>query len=200
MSTTGVSSASEQVVLLDEDGHAIGTADKAGVHGPDTPLHLAFSCYVFDSQHRLLLTQRAWHKVTWPGEWTNSVCGHPAPGEPFIAAVGRRARQELGITLTDVRLIAPSFRYRCTMADGTVENEMCPVFVAFTTDEVRPDPAEVAAHAWVPWATFRDDVLSGHTTVSPWCVSQVAELPERPYEAPAADPVLLPPAARPAHR
>lgn len=192
-----MSTSPEQVVLLDEDGHAIGTADKAGVHGLDTPLHLAFSCYVFDRQHRLLLTQRAWHKVTWPGEWTNSCCGHPAPGETLIAAVRRRAHQELGITLTDLRLALPGFRYRCAMADGTEENEMCPVLVAFTADEVRPDPAEVASHAWVPWASFREEVLCGRSTVSPWCVSQVAELPARPYEVPAADPALLPPAARP---
>lgn len=192
-----MSATSEEVVLLDEDGHAIGTADKNRVHGLDTPLHLAFSCYVFDRQHQLLITQRAWHKVTWPGEWTNSVCGHPAAGESLVGAVRRRARQELGITLTDLRLVLPRFRYRCAMANGTTENEMCPVFVALTTDEVWPDPAEVASHAWVPWVSFRDDVRCGRTEVSPWCVSQVVELPEHPGQALAADPTLLPPAARP---
>ena len=186
----------EHVVLLDDLGRAIGRARKADVHGPDTPLHLAFSCYVFDTEQRLLLTQRAWHKVTWPGVWTNTCCGHPAPGEPFVEAVRRRTQQELGLVLDDLRLLLPEFRYRVAMADGTVENELCPVFVASTAGPVRADPAEVAAHRWEPWAAWRDDVLAGRADVSPWSVLQVGALPAEPYAAPAADPARLPPAAR----
>ena len=186
----------EHVVLLDDLGRAVGRARKADVHGPDTPLHLAFSCYVFDSEQRLLLTQRAWHKVTWPGVWTNTCCGHPAPGEPFVEAVRRRTQQELGLVLDDLRLVLPEFRYRVAMADGTVEHELCPVFVARTAGPVHADPAEVANHRWVPWGAWRADVLAGRADVSPWSVLQVAALPPEPYAAPAADPDLLPPAAR----
>ena len=186
----------EEVVLLDAAGHAVGTADKATVHGPDTPLHLAFSCYVFDAEHRLLVTRRAHHKVTWPGVWTNSCCGHPAPGEELAGAVRRRTEQELGIGLADLRLVVPGFGYRVAQADGTVENELCPVFVATTTDPVRPDPAEVAEHRWEPWAAFRDGVVDGSRDVSPWCELQVRALPSAPYDAAPADPALLPPAAR----
>jgi isopentenyl-diphosphate Delta-isomerase len=189
------SGSEERVVLLDDDGRAVGTAPKADVHGPDTPLHLAFSCYVFDTDHRLLVTRRAWAKVTWPGVWSNSCCGHPAPGEPIGEAVRRRTRQELGIDLAGLRLVLPRFRYRVQMTDGTVENELCPVFVATATGPVRPDPAEVADHRWEPWPAFRDDVLAGRAEVSPWCALQVAALPSAPYDAPAADPALLPPAA-----
>jgi isopentenyl-diphosphate delta-isomerase len=190
----------ELVVLLDEAGRAVGTADKATVHHQETPLHLAFSCYVFDRAGSLLLTQRAWQKPTWPGVWTNSVCGHPAPGEHLDDAVRRRARGELGLELADLRLVLPGFRYAATMSDGVRENEMCPVLVAVTGDEPRPEPAEVAATAWVSWRSFRDGVLSGARDVSPWCRDQVAQLVATEtgsggaVEFATGDPAVLPPA------
>ncbi|MFW5470555.1 isopentenyl-diphosphate Delta-isomerase [Knoellia sp. CPCC 206435] len=172
----------ERVVLLSEDGRAIGTAPKAQVHHRDTPLHLAFSCYVVDSSGRLLLTRRAWSKRTWPGVWTNSCCGHPAPGEAADVAVRRRVRQELGVELTDLRVVLPDFRYRAVMEDGTVENEICPVWVASCPDpaSLAPDPDEVVEHEWTDWARFRADVLTGTRDVSPWCRLQLAAMEELP--------------------
>lgn len=192
MTVTGTG---EQVVLLDEDGGAIGTAAKADVHHTDTPLHLAFSCYVFDEAGRFLLTQRARHKPTFGGVWTNSCCGHPAPGEAIEDAVRRRVEQEVGVSLDDLRLVLPAFRYRAVMDNGVTENEMCPVFVATTKDAVRLDPEEVDDHEWVDWPAFRSGVLDGTRDVSSWCVEQVTALPDDPRSAPAADPADLPAAA-----
>jgi isopentenyl-diphosphate delta-isomerase len=190
----------EQVVLLDEDGRAVGVADKRSVHNRETPLHLAFSCYVFDGAGSLLLTRRATHKPTWPGVWTNSFCGHPAPGEDIAEAVRRRAAQELGLEVEDVRLVLPAFRYRATMSSGVVENEMCPVFVATTRGAVAADPEEVESFDWVDWPSFRAAVLDDRREVSPWCVEQVRALPPDPVSAPAQPIGALPPAARPRER
>jgi isopentenyl-diphosphate delta-isomerase len=188
----------ELVVLLDEDGRAVGTADKAIVHDTDTPLHLAFSCYLFDDAGNVLVTQRATHKRTFPGVWTNSCCGHPGPGEALDEAVRRRVEQELGTTVTDLRLVLPRFRYRAEQ-DGVVENEMCPVFVGFSSGTVSPDPDEVGAAGWEPWQSFRAGVLDGSRAVSAWCREQVAQLPADPASAAAADAEDLPPAAREVH-
>jgi isopentenyl-diphosphate Delta-isomerase len=194
--TSARSVTGEEVVLLDEQGRSIGTAPKGTVHTTGTPLHLAFSCYVFDPQGALLVTRRATSKPTWPGVWTNSFCGHPAPGEQLAEAVARRAGQELGLTVVDVRLLLPAFRYRAVMANGVVENEMCPVYAGVTEGPARPDPAEVEEHRWIDWDEFRSSVLDGSRDVSPWCVEQVAALPADPATAPALDAALLPPAAR----
>jgi isopentenyl-diphosphate Delta-isomerase len=168
--------AEELVVLLDEAGNAVGTEPKRTVHHASTPLHLAFSCYVFDGAGSLLLTQRALHKPTWPGVWTNSVCGHPLPGEDLADAVARRVLDEIGVRLQEVRLALPGFRYQAVMDNGVRENEMCPVFTAVTTEQVQPCAEEVADTAWVPWAEFRDEVLDGRRDVSPWCREQVTLL------------------------
>ena len=160
----------ERVVLLDIDGEPTGSADKAAVHTDDTPLHLAFSCYLFDAHGRLLVSRRALGKLTWPGVWTNSFCGHPAPGEDLEAAVHRRAHDELGTRVRDVRLVLPDFRYRATDDSGVVENEICPVLVATIADDagLEPRPAEVAATSWVDPAGLATAVREAPFAFSPW--------------------------------
>jgi len=188
----------EHVILLDEAGRARGRQDKLTVHTDATPLHLAFSGYLFDTAGRFLLTQRAIVKKTWPGIWTNSVCGHPQDGEAMRAAVARRAAFELGLTLDEIRLVLPDFRYRAEL-DGVVENEMCPVFYATVRDEPRPNPAEVGATRWIPWTAFLAAVRGGDPAYSPWSRLQARRLDRLgpvPADWPAADPGALPPAAR----
>lgn len=163
----------EQVVLVASDGTAVGTASKALVHTLDTPLHLAFSCYLFDSSGRLLVTRRALGKVTWPGVWTNSFCGHPSPGEEPAAAVHRRVRQELGIPLRELQLVLPDFSYRAVDTTGIVENELCPVFTAVIDDDPRPDPYEVIDWAWTRPTDLADSVARTPFAFSPWLALQL---------------------------
>ena len=177
----------DPVVLVDEAGAPVGQAPKSVVHHDDTPLHLAFSCYVVDRAGRLLVTTRATSKPSFPGVVTNTVCGHPRPGEDLAEAVRRRAAGELGVEVRDLRLVLPDFRYRAVM-NGLVEHEVCPVFVGFVDDDrLSPDPEEVDDAQWVPWRQFRDEVLGGTRTVSPWCTEQVALL-----DALGPDPLTWP--------
>jgi isopentenyl-diphosphate delta-isomerase len=148
------------------------------VHGLSTPLHLAFSCHVYDADGRVLVTRRALSKLTWPGVWTNSFCGHPSPGEALDDAISRRASFELGITVTDLEVVLPEFRYRAVDASGIVENELCPVFR--TTVSVDPEPAadEVAEWEWIHPEDLREAVEAAPFAFSPWLVLQLGEWTE----------------------
>lgn len=166
----------ELVVLLDDEGRAIGTAPKSSVHGTDTALHLAFSCHVVNDAGQVLVTRRALGKKTWPGVWSNSFCGHPRPAEPVLAAVRRRAQYELGLTLTDIELALPLFRYRATDATGIVEHEVCPVYTARATAEPVLNPLEVVDAQWVYPADLAASLTTTPWAFSPWLVLQAEQL------------------------
>lgn len=77
-------------------GHLMTNIDKG-------LLHRAFSVFLFDSQNRLLLQQRATEKITFPDMWTNTCCSHPLgiPGEggdelaEAVSGVKNAARRKL---------------------------------------------------------------------------------------------------------
>ncbi len=164
------------VVLLDAQGQPCGTADRTTVHSEQTPLHLAFSCYVVDSDGMILMTRRALTKLTWPGVWTNACCGHPQPGEAFEDAIRRRLDQELGARATAIAPVLPDFRYQAVDASGIRENEVCPVFVATLDGGLEPDPAEVMEYRWVDPAALASVAKNSEWLLSPWSVEQIRQL------------------------
>lgn len=162
----------EQVVLLDEHGAAIGTADKHAVHGATTARHLGFSCYGSDGAGRVLVTRRSSDKLTFPGVWTNTCCGHPAPGEALEDAVRRRLRHELGVRPVGLRLVLPGFAYRASHA-GIEENELCPVLVCRIEDPPRPRPDEVGDWEWWTWPRLLTEAQAPDSVLSPWARLQI---------------------------
>lgn len=108
----------EVCIVLDENDLPIGSASKKVCHLMENIdkglLHRAFSVFLFDSQNRLLLQQRATEKITFPDMWTNTCCSHPLgiPGETGSGlqesiegvrrAAQRKLNQELGIKATQV--------------------------------------------------------------------------------------------------
>jgi isopentenyl-diphosphate delta-isomerase type 1 len=172
------------IVLVDERGNPIGEAEKSSSHHDQTPLHLAFSCYVFDGAGRLLVTRRAGSKKVWPGVWTNSVCGHPQPGESMEAAIRRRLDYELGMSAGDIEVLLPAYRYRAPAFNGVVENEFCPVHFARAVSEPVPNPEEVEGIRWVRWPEFvaatENDAEGAYSW---WCRDQVKQLKSHPLIA-----------------
>ncbi|HSU37701.1 MAG TPA: isopentenyl-diphosphate Delta-isomerase [Propionibacteriaceae bacterium] len=183
--STDLDSSVDHVVLLSTDREPVGSAPRAHVHTRDTPLHLAFSLYVFNESGEVLLTRRALTKTTWPGVWTNTCCGHPRPGEAMSAAVARRLDYELGMEITDLECVLPDFGYRATDASGLVENEFCPVFRAHVridpesshpNDPPLANPDEVLDWKWWKWNDVIEAARLTPFVFSPWSVQQMAQL------------------------
>lgn len=174
----------ELIVFVLEDGTPTGeTGPKLASHTAETKLHLAFSCYIFrKSDKKFLLTQRALTKKVWPGVWTNSVCGHPAPGETIEAAIRRRADYELGIkNLSDISILLPKYRYTTPPYNGIIENEFCPVYLAYIDDELfTPNPAEVEAFEWLAWPDYVAKLTDPKNAeiMSYWAKDQYRQLKE----------------------
>ncbi|HSX00099.1 MAG TPA: isopentenyl-diphosphate Delta-isomerase [Patescibacteria group bacterium] len=171
----------EQIVFLDEMGKPTGeVGPKIESHTSSTKLHLAFSCYIFrKSDNKFLVTQRALTKKVWPGVWTNSVCGHPAPNENMNEAIRRRAAFELGLSeLENSRVVLPNYRYTTPPYNGIIENEFCPVYVAYTDEEPNPNAEEVEQYQWVAWKEYVKMLYNTPERMSYWAKDQYAQLKE----------------------
>jgi isopentenyl-diphosphate delta-isomerase len=75
----------DECILVDANDNIVGHGSKYDAHRfnndqPNGILHRAFSVFLFDSQNRLLLQQRAASKITFPTVWTNTCCSHPLYG------------------------------------------------------------------------------------------------------------------------
>ena len=162
----------DMIVYVDEDNNAIGTARKLPAHDGETRRHRAFSVFLFNEKGELLLQQRALTKKTWPGVWSNSCCGHVMLHESTERAARRRLRYELGMRVDKLHLILPDFCYRAEK-DGVVENEICPVFVGFTSVQPVPNPSEVNDVKWVDWERFVVEVAEPANGYSPWAREEV---------------------------
>ena len=185
MSQAAASDDEAPVVLLDEADRPIGQLPKSQVHHAQTPLHRGFSCYIFVSSGRVLMTRRAISKKTWPGVWTNTCCGHPLPDEHVTEAAARRLADELGLRLTRSEVVLPEFRYRVVAPDGIVENEFCPVLVGNAEGEPEPDPTEVLEYHWAPWPAVVAVAANAPWTLSPWSALQIPLLAARfPLKSP----------------
>lgn len=99
---------SERCILVDENDQAIGWDTKKNCHLNVNieagKLHRAFSVFLFNSDGKLLIQQRAKAKITFPECFTNTCCSHPLhcaeeleEGVGVKRAARRKLQQELGI-------------------------------------------------------------------------------------------------------
>lgn len=155
----------DRVVLVDEDGRSIGTAPKLAAH-EDGQLHRAFSIFLFNHDGDLLLQQRAHGKYHAAGQWSNTCCSHPRPGEEVGEAAHRRLPEEMGVETALTERFA--FTYEAAMDNDLVEHEHDHVFTGRFDGAPDPHPAEVTDWRWASLDAVAADATEHPDRYTPW--------------------------------
>jgi isopentenyl-diphosphate delta-isomerase len=195
---------SDLLIAVDENDNLIPNISLSKKQGhsfsqeqPRAILHRAFSFFLFDMEGRMLLTQRASSKITFPNVWTNTVCSHPLYGmspdevdDPTTAyplfpgikhAAIRKCQHELGIQPSSIARDKIQFisRFHYWAADTVTygkksqwgEHE-CDYILFFQMKhdnlELSANPEEVGNYKYVTAHELRDMMNDTSLIWSPW--------------------------------
>jgi isopentenyl-diphosphate delta-isomerase type 1 len=160
--------ATEHVILVDENDNPVGTAEKLEAHRKNLR-HRAFSVFIYrkSPQPELLLQQRASGKYHSPNLWTNTCCSHPRPNEDIILAGQRRLEEEMGIK-APLEAIG-RFHYIAHFNNGLVENEVDHVLIGVDNREAfHPNPEEVQNYRWITIPDLEQEMRTNPEQFTPW--------------------------------
>jgi len=165
--TNDAAADSDALILVDEADRELGFLSKDLCHDGQGTLHRAFSLLVFNETGELLLQQRAPSKRLWPMYWSNSCCSHPRRGESMEAAIKRRLYEELGLSCPLHFLF--KFQYQAQFDACGSEHELCSVFIARCSEEVRVNRNEILGWRWIaPEALEAEMSGSAAERFTPW--------------------------------
>jgi isopentenyl-diphosphate delta-isomerase len=160
------------VELVDRAGRPLGSCSVLEAHTAPGRLHRAFSVLLYDPDGRVLLQQRAAAKTRFALRWSNTCCGHPAPGQDVAAAAATRLAEEMGITAAQVTPLVEAgvVRYRAEdAATKRVEYEWDHVLVGTLTDGApAADENEVHEVRWASPDPLAEDVGERPADFTPW--------------------------------
>jgi isopentenyl-diphosphate delta-isomerase len=171
-----VSSASEALILVDDEDREIGARSKYECHQGDGVLHRAFSIFIFNSQQELLLQQRSGDKPLWPGYWSNTCCSHPRQGETMEQAVSRRLHQELGFEAPLSFLY--KFKYHAQYGAVGSEHEYCWVYSGWYDGPVDANVQEIEAWRFVSQQDLNTELVEHPQRFTPWFKMEWTHLEE----------------------
>ena len=155
----------ELVILVDENDNQIGLMPKMEAH-EKAVLHRAFSVFIFNSNHQLLLQKRAVSKYHSGGLWTNTCCSHPREGEETINAANRRLIEEMGIK-TNLRKVF-DFIYKAELDNELTENEFDHVFYGLYNEDPIINTEEADDFKWIDMETLNNDITVNGQNYTVW--------------------------------
>ena len=155
----------EHVILVNESDQQIGIMEKMAAHIVPR-LHRAFSIFIFNSQGKLLLQQRALTKYHSPGLWTNTCCSHPRNGETMEQATSRRLQEEMGMTC-DMHEVF-TFIYKAPVGLGLTEHEFDHVWFGQSNDTPLINTEEVASWKYMSLDDIAEDMRQHPESYTEW--------------------------------
>jgi isopentenyl-diphosphate Delta-isomerase len=160
------------VELVDEGGAAMGSCSVAEAHTEPGRRHRAFSVLLYDDAGRVLLQQRAAIKTRFASRWSNTACGHPAPGEDIAVAAARRLAEEMGVAPSCTTPLTEAGVFAYDAADpstGRVEREWDHVLIAtLTAGPPVPEQSEVSDYTWVAPESLHAELAEHPDAYTPW--------------------------------
>ena len=153
------------MILVDENDTQVGLMPKLEAHQKGL-LHRAFSVFIFNNNHQLLLKKRAVSKYHSGGLWTNTCCSHPREGEETINAANRRLIEEMGIK-TNLRKVF-DFIYKAELDNELTENEFDHVFYGIYNEDPIINTEEADDFKWIDMETLNNDIAINGQNYTVW--------------------------------
>eukprot|EP01132_Coremiostelium_polycephalum_P000835 gene835-1042_t len=188
--TTQIELMKEECIVVNDDDRPIRPGSKKECHLMENInqglLHRAFSIFLFNSEGKLLLQQRALEKITFPGYWTNTVCSHPLwlPNElkeenayGVRVAAQRKLNHELGVPHKEVPIedfqFMTKIHYKSESKEDPRwgEHEIDHILVIQKDVTVNPEPNEVMDYKYVSKEELKelfDTAESKNIKITPW--------------------------------
>jgi len=165
----------EEVILVDKNNNVIGFMEKMEAHKKGL-LHRAFSIFLFNSKHQLLLQRRALNKYHSAGLWTNTCCSHPRKDESFVVAANRRLKEEMGLTCK--LNYAFEFIYKAKLDRNLTEHELDHVFLGKSDKAPVINKEEAMNFKYISLEKLKIEIQNNPESYTEWlkiCLSNVCD-------------------------
>ncbi|OAF69440.1 hypothetical protein A3Q56_02802 [Intoshia linei] len=168
----------ENCIMVDVHDNILGSISKMNCHmAKSNKLHRAFSLFLFDENNKMLLQQRSYEKITFPGMYSNTICSHPLYNfnesegiEGVKKAAIRRLNDELGIQEIETQdlIFVTRIIYSAVSCDNWCENELDYVLLCKKNVSIHPNLNEVSGFEFVDDSRLKEMIERKKYTFSPW--------------------------------
>jgi len=156
----------QNVILVDDQDRETGISTKTEAHR-DALLHRAVSVFIVNTKGEWLIQQRAFEKYHSAGQWSNTCCTHPKPGEGNREACIRRVHEEMGIGLNNLTSLF-GFIYYAELEGGMHEHEYDHVYFGITDAIPDVNPKEVAGYRYLPYSALAEEMQQNPDQFTVW--------------------------------